>query len=440
MSALLLALLALTAPPGAPLPESLPFIHDDYSRALLEARARKLPLFVEAWAPWCHSCRSLKAFVLTDSSLQSQAPRFVWLEVNTDDERNATLSDKLQIDGVPSLFVVDPADEHVALRHLGSPTLDGLKRLLDDGATAVAGSATGLGQKLAAADALYGAGRHAEAAQAYGALLAVAPAEWPARSRVSFARLDSLGLAKDHAACARYAQEILPAFRKSHAAASVAASGLDCATSLPEDDPTRATRVAAFEATGHEIAADRTIPVPADDRSSLYLALVDVRKDAGDEAGAKALGVECSAFLESEAAAARTPEQRAVFDAHRTYAFIAAGRPQDAIRFLEQAEKDRPADSDPPARLARVYRELKQWDRATAASDRALAKAAGVARITALRSRAELELARGDKAAARRFLDEALRAAETLPSGKKADGLLTAIRKMIESVEAAKPS
>jgi hypothetical protein len=30
----------------------LPFIRDDYTRALAEARARKLPLFIEAWAPW----------------------------------------------------------------------------------------------------------------------------------------------------------------------------------------------------------------------------------------------------------------------------------------------------------------------------------------------------------------------------------------------------
>ncbi len=30
----------------------LPFIQDDYARALAEARARKLPLFIEAWAPW----------------------------------------------------------------------------------------------------------------------------------------------------------------------------------------------------------------------------------------------------------------------------------------------------------------------------------------------------------------------------------------------------
>jgi hypothetical protein len=30
----------------------LPFIHDDYSKALSEARARKLPIFIETSAPW----------------------------------------------------------------------------------------------------------------------------------------------------------------------------------------------------------------------------------------------------------------------------------------------------------------------------------------------------------------------------------------------------
>ena len=31
---------------------ALPFIEDDYSRALADAVRRKVPLFVEAWATW----------------------------------------------------------------------------------------------------------------------------------------------------------------------------------------------------------------------------------------------------------------------------------------------------------------------------------------------------------------------------------------------------
>jgi len=32
--------------------KALPFVVDDYAKALSEARAQKLPLFIEAWAPW----------------------------------------------------------------------------------------------------------------------------------------------------------------------------------------------------------------------------------------------------------------------------------------------------------------------------------------------------------------------------------------------------
>jgi hypothetical protein len=31
---------------------ALPFVEDDYAKALSQARARHVPIFVEAWAPW----------------------------------------------------------------------------------------------------------------------------------------------------------------------------------------------------------------------------------------------------------------------------------------------------------------------------------------------------------------------------------------------------
>jgi hypothetical protein len=43
-------LLALSLPAAAR--ASLPFIEDDYGKAIAQARAHGLPLFVEAWAPW----------------------------------------------------------------------------------------------------------------------------------------------------------------------------------------------------------------------------------------------------------------------------------------------------------------------------------------------------------------------------------------------------
>ena len=55
---LALAVLSASPQPRAPSPsaataaEALPFIEDDYGRALAEAKAKKLPLFVDVWAPW----------------------------------------------------------------------------------------------------------------------------------------------------------------------------------------------------------------------------------------------------------------------------------------------------------------------------------------------------------------------------------------------------
>ena len=46
-----LLLAAAAAGPVVAAPR-LPFIEDDYARALGEARSRQLPLFVESWAPW----------------------------------------------------------------------------------------------------------------------------------------------------------------------------------------------------------------------------------------------------------------------------------------------------------------------------------------------------------------------------------------------------
>jgi hypothetical protein len=48
----LLLLTALTLAPLARAKEVLPFIENDYSKAVARAKAKNVPLFVDAWAPW----------------------------------------------------------------------------------------------------------------------------------------------------------------------------------------------------------------------------------------------------------------------------------------------------------------------------------------------------------------------------------------------------
>ena len=47
----LLLLLMLAALPALA-KEVLPFIDNDYAKALAQAKKRNVPIFVDAWAPW----------------------------------------------------------------------------------------------------------------------------------------------------------------------------------------------------------------------------------------------------------------------------------------------------------------------------------------------------------------------------------------------------
>ena len=48
----ILLLTALSLAPLARAKEVLPFIENDYTKALSEAKRAHKPIFVEAWAPW----------------------------------------------------------------------------------------------------------------------------------------------------------------------------------------------------------------------------------------------------------------------------------------------------------------------------------------------------------------------------------------------------
>jgi hypothetical protein len=52
-SAVMMLLLTATPPLAqAAARETVPFIENDYSKAVAQAKAKNLPLFVDAWAPW----------------------------------------------------------------------------------------------------------------------------------------------------------------------------------------------------------------------------------------------------------------------------------------------------------------------------------------------------------------------------------------------------
>jgi tetratricopeptide (TPR) repeat protein len=381
----------------SPPPHAIAFIEDDYPRALAEARARKVPLFIDAWAPWCHTCLSLRAYVFPDPALARYAERFVWLSLDTERESSAPVASRLGVEGLPTLFVLDPDTEQEVLKWPGALTAGELSGLLDD----------------AEAAAMHRAVRHAA-----GAALAVD------------ARVTGLSDARRFAECVTVASDEAPRMPPGTALADVLRAGLGCASSLAPDAPERA-RLPALAAVGERVLADPSQPILADDRSDLYDYVVDALRTLGRAEQATAVAHAWAAFLEAEAARASTPRARAVFDSHRLLAYRALGEPERAIPMLEQSERDFPGDYNPPARLATAYLDLKRYDEALAAAKRALDLAYGPRKLRIFSLEADILVARGDTEGARRALRDALAFAQTTPLPTSYPKLRDAIAKRL---------
>jgi tetratricopeptide (TPR) repeat protein len=376
----------------------------------------------------------MQAFVFTDETLRRHAGRFVWLSMDGEKAVNAPLRARLALPGYPSFFAMDPAGERVAFRWVGGFTAERFPRILDAAAAAVRGHDTPFDRRLVRADSLYAVGRDSAAADAYRAGLAEAPDDWPHRERVLESLLFALVHSGRHLECATLARERVGSLGRTGHAATVAAAGLDAALNLPSGRPERAALISALEAVARDLAADETVPLPADDRSGVWITLLSARDDAGDSTGRAATAEAWSAFLDRAAAAARSPAERVVFDSHRLSAYLETGRPERAVPMLEASARDFPDDYNPPARLAVALRELKRWDEALAAADRALRLCEGPRRVTVYRNRADICAGRGDRDGARRTLEEALAYAGRLPPGQRSEATLADLRRRIAAL------
>ena len=244
----------------------------------------------------------------------------------------------------------------------------------------------------------------------------------------------SLTEAKDDERCASVAADLYPRLRSTRSGANVADSGLNCATSLDEKNPKRDSLIASLEKDTREALDDPKIVLAGDDRSIFYMDLISARDTLKDAEGATKLRREWLAFLEKAAAEAKTPEQRAVYDPHRLQAYIELGEPQKAVPMLEQSQRDFPDDYNPSARLAAAYKAMKEYDKALAESDRALAKAYGPRKLLIYRQRADIYVAKGDKETARKTIAEAVAYAKSLPKSQVKASTIAGLEKKLSDL------
>ncbi len=412
---------------------ALPFIDDDYGRALDEARRLGKPLFVDTWAMWCHTCRFMRAYVLTDPRLAQVAGRFVWLAIDIDRDENQAYLAKFPTPAVPTMLIIDPGakpgDEAVLVTRSSSASYEELLTLLDEGEhKGQASSVSAADRAFAEGQRLVGAGDQGRAIEPFERALKAAPADWPRRRRALESLIFAESVSGGHAAqCAERALSEVGPWPRDGLFASVVTTGLSCALELPKSDPTRADLVRKLSSWDAELLGVEGLL--GDDRSSVYETLVEARDDAGDAAGKHRLALEWTTFLEKEASAAKSADARAVYDPHRVNAALALGDPGRVLPALLASAREMPDDYNPPARLAVVYLALGQLDDAMKASNIALTRVYGPRKLRVLDTRAQIFAREGDASGQRGAVEQALAVAEGLPASPRREATVQRLTK-----------
>ncbi|MBK8218266.1 MAG: thioredoxin family protein [Myxococcales bacterium] len=412
-------LLACTAPPNAvaraPKVETRAEPHvfdDDFEAARAEARRRQVPLFVDAWAPWCHTCLAMRANVLADSSLRAErlpdgrtlGEAFVWASIDTEKPKNQAFVAKSPNRSWPTLFVLSPDGDTARLVWGGSATRAELVSLLVDVTSSGEGS-------FARATRLAALGRTKEAHAAYEAIAGNDREPLVARARAVEGMVGLAGTPpEDVLTLARAALEWLP---RGTSRAVVLAAALEALGETKSKDPRllAQARAEAKPSCGTAPCAD---PMADDDRSNLYEALCAYDDAVGDALAKTDDAAKWLATIEATRASATSAEARLATDAHLLLAAEAAKRVARVLPALEASARAFPADGNTHARLARAKAALGEWEAAVSEGRRALSHLEGPRLLRVAGALADALEKVGRPAEAREALDLALRRTSTL--------------------------
>jgi len=308
-------------------------------------------LLVDAWAPWCHTCLSMKREVLSSPVLGAYEGRIVFAAIDTDKPSSDDFVSRYAVEVWPTFFVIDPTKDVVLAVHGGAASLPELQGVLD-GALALRKTGGGgvFEHALQAGGAAYVARDFGTAGAAYREAAAVAH---PRASEAYLGAIRSYFEGEDHGSCADVARRYLGVVSGSSMPADFAYYARACAKKLPEGDGRTDLLARALERL-RAITADPPIASTVDDRADALGMLAEAEREAGNAEALRAATDRRVAILEAAVAAAKSPEEAAVHDYMRMRAYQDAGTPEKAVAMLEERTRQMPDNYEPFARLASV--------------------------------------------------------------------------------------
>ncbi len=397
---------------------ALPTIDDDLPAALAEGKRRGVPVLVDVWAAWCHTCLSMRAFVLPNPAIAGLSNELVFATIDSENARNADVLERYRVGVWPTFFVVDSKDGAVLGLWEGSASVDELRAFLRGTLDASRAAKEPALAALLKGNREQAAGRCSTAVQHQQRALSLGGPAWSRRSEAVKSLIFCQRRLRQWKACVNTGIAEAPGVMGASIPADIAGTLLDCADEVSD---------AALRERARDVATARLralVESPpegssTDDRADALSLLADALTARGQRAEARGLLDRQLALLEAAASAAPSPEVAATFDYARMNAYVASGRADEAVSLLERRCAEMPDAYEPRARLAQALRSLGRHEEALRAVEEALARIRGPRRTRYLTMQADLLATLGRSEREREVVRELVATYEALPAGAR---------------------
>ncbi|NUP05031.1 MAG: tetratricopeptide repeat protein [Polyangiaceae bacterium] len=405
------------------------FIEDDFDRAVATADKDGRLVFVDAWAPWCHTCLSMRDVVLSRPELGRFARDYVFVAVDTDKPSSAAFLERYRLRVWPTFFVVDPSTRAVVAMHGGSASFEELEAMLTNATAQQRGAELPGTKELVSAHDAYADKRLLDAARLYEDAATKLPDM--RRTEALLAAIRTLWEAGEHARCVEHGEQHARAVRGSSAPSDFVLYMKECASALT-DEEAKKTAIAFVRTRLGELVTSPPAGASVDDRADTMGGLAEILRDGGDAAGANALEEKRLALLEKSASEAASPAAAQTYDYARMNAYIALGRGDDAVKMFQQRIQQLPDSYEAHARLGSTLLEIGRPKEAVTALDRAIQLSYGPRRLRYIAQRAKALEAAGDRPGAVKALEAEVEGWRELPASQQDEKKLADAMKRLE--------
>ncbi len=326
---------------------------DDYPAARACAVATQRTIVMDLWAPWCHTCLSMKTTVFTDAAMAAIADKFVFVAIDTDRDRNAATVAAFPIAAWPTFYVIAPS-EQVLGRLVGSASAGQFVAFVQ--ASQIKADPESMAALITQGDQAVTRGDYATAEPLFAAALEKATKDAPRRPQIILAMLQAKAKRNDFMGCVALAEREAGNLGHTSAASDAMHIALSCAEPLAKQDAAGAQAAARMRTvaitTWAALLAAPDAQLSIDDRADVMVGMREAYDTMDKHSDAVAMAETQRALLDDAAAKAGSPLAASTYNWPRAEVYVYLDRALDIVPALIASANALPTNYDPPYRAA----------------------------------------------------------------------------------------